>query len=244
MDSSWTRKRSSSGCRPNPSFREHSCLISTLRTRCCRSIWRRRCSLKATAVSVDRERKLASSSASVSNVAWWRNVSFSCSYKEIILWRKIQMVIVNTCRCKCLTKSPNPISGIGMKFSGSGFSAWACFQMRESIPAGGVARYSRNWSAEGRTRGTQETTPAAVSWLRTDCIIPADGFHSMEESSIAGALCIAPVADRSWTHSSSSVFETSKLETASTLTLMFGRLPRDAVIILTSWAWSRLKSYK
>ncbi len=77
-DSSWTRKRSSSCCKAKPSFREHSCFIRTLRIRCCKSIYRRRCSLSATDVSDARDCRLANSSANLSRVPWCRRVSFSC----------------------------------------------------------------------------------------------------------------------------------------------------------------------
>lgn len=120
-DSSCTRKRSSSGCRANPSFREHSCFIRTLRIRCCKSMYRRRCSLSATDVSDARDCRLANSSANLSRVPWCRRVSFSCNdlFFQLNYLRSVNKVNIEmrTCRCKCRTRSPNPISGMGMKLS-------------------------------------------------------------------------------------------------------------------------------
>lgn len=158
----------------------------------------------------------------------------------------IHIYYVQTCRCKWRTRSPNPISGMGMKLSWSGFSDWACFQMRASIPAGGDARYSRNCSSDGRTLGTHETTPSALSCPRADCIMP-DGcwFQRNDDSSIAGTLWIAPVAERSWTLTKTSVLFVSKPDTPSTDTFRLGLLPSAVVTTLTNWAWSRLqKLYK
>ena len=74
-----------------------------------------------------------------------------------------------------------------MQLSGSGFSDWACFQMRASMPAGAVAKYSRSWSLVGLTRGKHEVTPSALNCVRGDGCC-----HKKEDNSMAGALCTAP----------------------------------------------------
>ncbi len=106
MESNSTRRRSSSGSKLKPSFMEHSCLMGTFRTRCCRSMCRRRCSLRATDASAARDWRFDNYSANLSSVPWCQRVSFTC-------WRR------------CRTRLPKPIDGPGTKCPASTFSYWA-----------------------------------------------------------------------------------------------------------------------